>query len=124
MKTFEEFSKYGYEGEYHINLEKDIYAGAPNIHFKNKNHEFVMNKLEKLIGKYVNFCSSKTFEENGRTVFSTTIYRGIVEDVAYDNLRGNRISYIKLKDKDWLSINKDHDIFVVEWRSDAEKYNL
>ena len=25
MKTFEEFSKYGYEGEYHISLAKDIY---------------------------------------------------------------------------------------------------
>jgi hypothetical protein len=125
MKTFEEFSKYGYEGEYHISLAKDIYAGAPNIHFKNKNYAYVIERLRKLIGKYVNFCSDSISEKDGRTIHNNTIYRGFVEDVAYDNVGGNKISYIKLKGKDWLHINKNDDIIhVIEWKSDAEKYNL
>ena len=125
MKTFEEFSKYGYEGEYHISLAKDIYAGAPNIHFKNKNYAYVIERLRKLIGKYVNFCSDSISEKDGRTIHNNTIYRDFVEDVAYDNVGGNKISYIKLKGKDWLHINKNDDIIhVIEWKSDAEKYNL
>jgi len=109
-----------------IDLYRDIYRGEPHHRFVNKNYQYVINKLSDLIGKYVNFSSRKVSKTSDRTtLISTTLHSGFVEDVAYDNVGGNKIAYIKLEnDKDFKSIDPDSKIFVNLTLTDAKKYNI
>jgi len=96
-----------------INLD-DIYKGAPPINFKFKNYRYIMNKLEKLIGKVVSFLSNRDFEKN---------VKGLVTNVAYDNTGGNNILYISFNNNTtWHVIMSNITIYPLE--SDAHKFNI
>lgn len=108
LKQFEDIEK---------NIElalTSIYKGAPPINFSNKNHIFIMNKLEKLIGKVVSFKSNRDLEKK---------VKGLVTNVAYDNTGGNNILYISFDNNSTFhSIKSNITIYPLE--SDAHKFNI
>jgi hypothetical protein len=62
LKIYEEFKRFSDRGFdfIEIDLEKDIYKGAPNPHFRNKHNEYVLNKLRDiLLNKFISFTSRK-----------------------------------------------------------------
>lgn len=105
---------YGYEFE-DFDLY-DIFKNEPNIRFKNKNHEFILEKLKYFIGKYVSFVTPL---KNGRRIIN-----GIVEDVAYDNDFGNKIIYFKVRGEYNSVIEDDFKVTVCFTKSEINKYNL
>jgi hypothetical protein len=106
--------------DYHIDVYDKFLKGAPNIFFKNTNKEYVMSKFSELIGKYVNFNETIDLEYD----YKTTIYRGIVSDVVYDNSNYKMELFIKLKGDKWREVDKEQGIYVSEFRTNTDKYNL
>lgn len=94
----------------------DIYKGS-SIKNKKKDWLTIMNRLEKLIGKYIVFDSYKFNKK--------FVIRGIVKEVSYDNDYNNRVSYIKFQEDptEWYSISSN-EIIMNNEKSDAFKYNL